>query len=80
MLSDARAETGAISGLAERLRWNGETEIRHLAAPLGVVRIDLSTCTGCLACADVCSSGTLQSEHGPDALEISFDRELCDAC
>ncbi|OFW67069.1 MAG: hypothetical protein A2Z12_04055 [Actinobacteria bacterium RBG_16_68_21] len=50
------------------------------AAPLGIVTIDDTVCTGCEMCSTVCPSDALVSHATEGALAIAFDPALCTAC
>ncbi|MDH3706591.1 MAG: 4Fe-4S binding protein, partial [Acidimicrobiia bacterium] len=54
--------------------------IDHERSPLGIIDIDIDTCTACTMCAQVCPTDALQSAQSADTVVISFDAAQCVAC
>jgi ferredoxin len=50
------------------------------AARLGVVEIDTSVCTLCLACTETCPTGALAHDRSNGQVAVTFDASSCTAC
>ncbi len=50
------------------------------SADIGTVEIDVSSCTACEMCANICPTDALRSTHDRDSVLIDFDVRDCVAC
>ncbi|MBI4307623.1 MAG: 4Fe-4S binding protein [Chloroflexi bacterium] len=70
----------ALETLTARCAFDKDLVLEHPHSPLGVVRIDSRTCTGCGACASSCPTGALSYQRSEDEVALAFDPRLCAAC
>lgn len=64
----------AVAGDGRALTMSGS------GAGRGVVTLDASSCTLCLACADTCPTGALDHAQAPGEISVTFDAALCTGC
>ena len=73
------AAAQAVGALAARYAVAG-LRLDHPASPLGVVRVDAQTCSGCGACAGACPTGALSYQRREGGVALTFDARLCSGC
>jgi ferredoxin len=77
------ATGGALEGI-RRLSDGGAASpgllLEHPHSPFGVLELRAGSCTGCLACAQACPTGALESEHSGNAVRITYEASSCSGC
>lgn len=79
-LVEPSATAKAVRTLTAGVAGEAAASLPHPHSPLGVVRIDALSCTGCEACVRTCPTDALTSRLRQTTLMIAFDPELCLAC
>lgn len=79
-LVEPAATAEAQVALVDEKRAAKNPSLAHDASPLGMVKVNVDTCTACGACASYCPTEALKVVETDDKLALTFDTVSCVNC